>query len=291
MQHPSSISLNALRVFLTAARHMSIKLAADELLVTPGAVSHQIRSLEQSLGTQLFVRGNNSIALTDVGTRLAQTASPGLQLLNGSLADVIRDANVLRVRASMTFAVRWLIPQLHLFKAKNPDANVEVVTFFDDLGHISNSADVTIEYHQAGERPIGARDLFEDVCRPYLAPSLLSQIKNPSDFASIPAIQCSKGNWDWQLWLAKSGLQGTRLKFADRFNSDDAALRAACAGLGMILSSRFMIEPELSDGRLVQLPETTEFHAGCYCLHVGRHETDLTRKFVRWLEGIAESGP
>ncbi len=289
MQIPTSISLNALRVFLTAAQHMSIKLAADELLVTPGAVSHQIKSLEQTLGIQLFVRGNNSIELTDAGTRLVQKASPGLQLLHASLGDVIRDTNILRVRASMSFAVRWLIPKLQLFKAKNPDANIEVETFFDDTRQLAGNADVTIAYFRAGERQVGGIDLFRDVCRPYLSPALLSELADPCDFASIPAIQCAKGNWDWRLWMDKSDLHDLKLKFADRFDSDDAALRGACAGLGMILASRFMVETELSDGRLVPLSGCTEFHAGCYTVQVGGHDTDLTRKFVRWLQATAAS--
>ena len=289
MYTPASISLNALRVFLTAARQMSIKRAADELSVTPGAVSHQIKSLEQSLGTQLFFRSNNSIELTDAGIRLAQKASPGLQLLHASLGDVIHDTNILRVRASMTFAVRWLIPKLHLFKANNPDANIEVETFFDDNRQLSGNADITIAYYREGGRQVGMIDLFEDVCRPYLSPALLSELADPSDYASIPAIQCAKGNWDWRLWIEKSGLHDLKLQFADRFDSDDAALRAACAGLGMILSSRFMVEAELSDGRLVPLSGCPEFHAGCYALQVEGHETALTRKFVRWLKATAAS--
>ncbi|MCL6283889.1 LysR substrate-binding domain-containing protein [Ruegeria sp. 2012CJ41-6] len=268
---------------------MSIKLAADELLVTPGAVSHQIKSLERSLGTQLFVRSNNAIELTDAGVRLAQKALPGLQLLHASLGDVIRNTNVLRVRASMSFAVRWLIPKLYLFKAKNPDANIEVETFFDDARQLSGSADVTIGYYREGERPTGVRDLFDDVCRPYLSPVLLSILADPCDLVTIPAIQCAKGNWDWHLWMEKSGMHDVDLQFADRFDSDDAALRAACVGLGMILSSSFMVETELSDGRLVPLPECAEFNAGCYTLQVGEHETNLTRRFVRWLQEIAKS--
>ena len=289
MQSPSSISLNALRVFLIAARHMSIKSAAEELLVTPGAVSHQIRSLEQSLGIQLFHRSNNAIALTDAGTRLVRQASPGLHLLQTSLADVIRNTSTLRVRASMSFAVRWLIPKLHLFKAKHPDANVEVETFFDEDHQLHRDADVTIRYFRDAKHLEGARKLFEDVCRPYLAPALLSKLADPRDLASIPAIQCTKDNWDWLLWMAETDIHDVQLNFAERFDLDDAALRAACAGLGMILSSEFMVEAELSDGCLVPLPDSREFSAGHYVLQVGRHETNLTRKFTRWLQGVAEA--
>ena len=289
MQTPTSVSLNALRVFLVAARHMSIKMAANELLVTPGAVSHQIKSLERSLGKQLLIRSNNAIELTDAGTRLAQQAAPGLHLLHASLGDVMGDTNALRVRASMSFAVRWLIPKLHLFKARHPNVNVEVETFFDDERQVSSEADVTIGYYRVNERPKEARPLFDDLCRPYLTPGLLATRANLDDLTSIPAIQCTKGNWDWHLWLAETGNQSVPLSFAERFDMDDAALRAACAGMGMILSSRFMIETELSDGRLVPLPNSREASLGCYIVQVGPHDTSLTRKFVRWLREVAET--
>lgn len=289
MQAPSSVSLNALRVFLIVARHKSIKLAANELFVTPGAVSHQIRSLERSLGMQLFARRNNAIELTEAGVQLAEQALPGLQLLHASLGNVMRSKNTLRVRASMSFAVRWLIPKLTMFKAIHPGVNVEVETFFDEEHQTSAEADVIIGYCRGNEPPEGAHRLLDDLCRPYLAPDLLATPADQSDLSSIPVIQCAKGNWDWHLWLEKTGNQNAPLSFAERFDMDDAALRAACAGMGMVLSSAFMVETELSDGRLVPLPGGPQVYLGCYTVQAGRHDTSLTRKFVRWLRETAET--
>lgn len=289
MQRAHSISLNALRVFLIAARHLSIKKAAKLLLVTPGAVSHQIKTLEQSLGTQLFVRRNNAVELTDEGTRLFRQSAPDLQILHAALEDVIRDTNELRVRASMTFAVRWLIPKLHLFKAKNPKANVQVETFYDVDKHSLGTADVTVGYYRREECPDDVSILFNDVCRPYLAPALLTKLTDPKDVTSIPALQCTKGNWDWQLWLAKVGRSDAQLNYVERFDLDDAALHAASAGMGMVLASEFMVENARADGHLVPLPASEEIHVGYYTLHVGGRETDLSKKFVRWLHSLAET--
>ncbi|MEO0330044.1 MAG: LysR family transcriptional regulator [Pseudomonadota bacterium] len=289
MQAANSISLNALRVFLMVAQHMSIKKAAELLGVTPGAVSHQIKALEQSLGTQLFVRRNNAIELTDVGTQLFRQSAPSLQLLNSALEDVIRDTNELRVRASTSFAVRWLIPKLHLFKTKAPNANVQIETFYDLDNPPIGTADVTIGYYKRGECPEGAHILFEDVCRPFLAPTLLAKLIDPKDVVSIPALQCTKGNWDWKLWLAETGKSDVQLSYAECFDLDDAALRAASAGMGMVLTSEFMIENALSEDRIVPLPYSEEINVGCYTLQVSGRETGLSKRFVRWLQSVAES--
>jgi LysR family glycine cleavage system transcriptional activator len=290
MLSSTSVSLNALRVFLITAQHMSIKRAAQELSVTPGAVSHQIKSLEHSIGTQLFVRRNNAIELTDVGKQLATDAAPGLRLLSTSLENVIRNTNAIRVRASMSFAVRWLIPKLHQFKSKNPNASVEVETFFDGDRQTTVEADVTIGYYQRDNRPDDAQVLFDDVCRPYLAPVLLSRLSDPGDLTSIPAIQCTKGNWDWTLWMTETGRSDNQLRFAERFDLDDAALRAACAGMGMILSSRFMVEADLEDGRLVPLPGGEDVCVGSYAVHTNGLETGLSKRFVRWLSDVSREG-
>lgn len=289
MQDPATISLNAVRVFLIAARHLSIKQAADEISVTPGAVSHQVKALEDALGRQLFLRRNNAIELTDIGAQLVRAASPGLHTLHSALEQVIRDTDTLRIRASMSFAMRWLIPKLHQFKTKNPGAHVELETVFDIDRQNPVTADVTIAYYRHDACPEGADLLFDDVCRPYLAPSLLTKLATPGDVTSIPALQSAKGNWDWQLWLAKTGLRGAELSFTERFDLDDAALRAACAGMGMVLTSEFMIESELADGRLVPLPDSAEFRAGCYVLHMSAQETGLSKRFVRWVHDVAQN--
>lgn len=290
MQNANSVSLNALRVFLIAAEHLSIKKAAELLLVTPGAVSHQIKTLEQSLGTQLFVRRNNAIELTDVGAQLFRQSAPDLRMLHTALENVIRDKNELRVRASMSFAMRWLIPKLHLFKAQSPNANVQLETFYDVDRQPLDTADVTIRYDRRDECADDAFILFNDVCRPYLAPALLSELADPKDVASIPALQCTKENWDWQLWLAETDRSDTQLNYAERFDLDDAALRAACAGMGMVLTSAFMVEADVADGRLVPLPAIEEISVGCYTLHVGGRDTGLSAKFVRWLHDTAKTG-
>nr|WP_299800756.1 LysR substrate-binding domain-containing protein [uncultured Ruegeria sp.] len=210
-------------------------------------------------------------------------------MLHTALEDVVRDTNELRVRSTMSFAVRWLIPKLHLFKSKNPNASVQVETFYDIDNPPTGTADVTISYFKRDKCPDGARILFHDVCRPYLAPGLLSKLVDPLDVASIPALQCTKGNWDWQLWLAEADKSDMQLNFAEHFDLDDAALRAASAGMGMVLTSDFMVENDVAEDRLVPLPNSKDINVGYYTLRVDGRETGLSKRFVRWLESAAES--
>lgn len=286
MQKAATVSLNALRVFLTVGQHMSIKHAAEELKVTPGAVSQQIKLLEETLAVKLFVRRNNAIDLTEAGSQLMRQSIPGLHTLHAAISNVARNANELCVRASMSLAIRWLIPRLDVFKRENPTALVQVETVFE-IDKFSNAgSDVMIGYFQRDQLPTETEVLFEDICRPYLSPALLSKILNPSDLKGLPALQCAERNWDWELWLLESGQKGVKLDYKERFDLDDAALRAAVAGMGMVLTSAFMIEEELEDGRLCPLPNSQEHTLGYYTLHVSNRDTGLSRRFIHWLKSF-----
>lgn len=283
MQRPQNISLNAVRVFLTVARRNSIKDAASDMNVTSGAVSHQVRALEEALGIKLFSRRNNSIELTDAGTRLMHRSMPGLLTMQAALEDVTRDAHELRVRASMTFASRWLIPRLNEFKKRNPRARVKLETFFE-IGDVSSAdTDVTIAYYKRDEIPTDAIILFEDNCRPYVSPALLDATSDPTNLETIPALCCSKDNWDWKLWLSENDIAELELKFAEHFDLDDAALRAAAAGMGMVLASTFMSMEEVNAGRLCPLPDSAEAMLGAYVVQQADLETNLSKRFVQWL--------
>ena len=138
MQRHTKISLNAIRVFMIVARHQSIARAANELGVTPSAVSHQIKNLEMMLATPLFVLGNNAIALTSTGRHFLDEVLPGLRVIEQAVDNLVRDANEITVRVSATLAVRWLIPALDGFKEQCPEARIRIETSLldgDQLGH------------------------------------------------------------------------------------------------------------------------------------------------------------
>ncbi|WP_350333323.1 LysR family transcriptional regulator [Coralliovum pocilloporae] len=288
MQLHRKISLNSLRVFLSAAGHGSLKAAAMDLGVTPGAVSHQIKTLEAVLGVELFVRTNNTIRLTEAGEGLLAQALPGLKTMEAALENVVRQTHELTVRVSVTLATRWLIPRLGLFNRSFPNARVQLETVNSTGQPPGPEPDISILYYKYFEIPPQADCILSDASRPYLSPMLLQRIADPGDLEAIPAIECTRNNWDWHSWLAATEQSGTRLSYAGSFDFDDAALRAAVAGVGMVLSPDFMIRDDLEAGRLCALPGAEAAVLGSYVIRRGVRETALADSFVRWLKQMAE---
>ncbi len=285
MQKFAQISLNAIRIFATVARNNSISLAADELGVTPSAVSHQIKNLETSLGVTLFSRGNNSIILTDAGRSFLEDANPGLNILNQAAEKLLRDTNEIVVRVSVTLAVRWLIPALEKFKKQYPEAKIRVETSpLSDIT-LDRSADVAITYRRYAQYDCEGEKLLADICRPVLSPNLLCSTgyKVPDDIGRVPALQCTPDNWDWELWANQTSVPENRINITDQFDIDDAALHAAVAGLGMVLSPALMSRTEINTGALVVLPGFKAVELGRYYLLTGLRRDGIVKQFRNWL--------
>lgn len=284
MQKPDQISLNAIRVFVAAAENGSFKRAADGLGVTPGAVSRQILNLEATMGVLLFNRSNNAIRLTDTGDTFLRHARSGLQILNRALETAMGDGRDVTVQVPTTLATRWLIPMLSDFKTRWPDIAVRIETN-DGSGLVQSSrADVTVAYTPISGSVGGGEVLLEDRCRPYLSPGLLSQIQDTTDLASIPALQCTSSNWDWGIWLQETEMPDAELRFGGHFDLDDAAVRAAIAGMGMVLAPEFIIRDDLGAGRLCALPHTPEVLLGHYALHTSAPMSAAMNVFTKWLK-------
>lgn len=284
MQKPDQISLNAIRVFATAAESGSFKRAADGLGVTPGAVSRQILNLEAAIGVQLFNRSNNSIHLTETGATFLSQAQSGLHILNRALETVIGKGRDVTVQVPTTLATRWLIPMLSAFKSNWPEIAVRIETN-DGSGLVQNSrADVTVAYTPISGSVGDGEVLLEDLCRPYLSPGLLSQIQDTGNLSSIPALQCTSSNWDWKIWLQEAQMTDVELRFGGHFDLDDAAVSAAIAGMGMVLAPEFIIRDDLKFGRLCALPHTPEVLLGHYSLHTSAPMSAAMNIFTKWLK-------
>lgn len=283
MQKPEQISLNAVRVFAVVAQSGSFKLAAARLGVTSGAVSRQVLNLEAAMGVQLFNRSNNSIQLTDTGDTFLRHARSGLHLLNRSIETAMGDGRSITVQFPTTLATRWLVPLLKGFKKRWSDITVRIETN-DGTGLEQNPrADVTVAYFPISEPVRNAEILLEDRCRPYLSPNLLSQIQDTTDLASIPALQSTSSNWDWKTWLQEAKTPNLALRFDGHYDLDDVALRAAIAGVGMVLAPEFIIRDDLDAGRLCALPETPEILLGHYTLQTSTSANEAANIFAKWL--------
>ena len=223
MQRPDQVSLNAVRIFITVAEWGSFKLAAARLSVTPGAVSRQILNLETAMGVQLFNRSNNAIRLPETGDVFLRQSQSGLHILKHAIETAIGDGQEVTVQVPTTLATRWLIPLLAEFKKRWPDIAVRIETN-DGTGLVQSvRADVTVAYFPVSESIQNAEVLIQDRCRPYLAPSLLSQIPDPTDLSSIPALQCTSSNWDWKAWSIETETQDVQLRFEGTYDLDDVA--------------------------------------------------------------------
>lgn len=261
--------LNALRAFEAAARHESFKLAADELAVTPAAVGHQIRTLEDYLGIELFVRLNRSVELTDRGRRVL----PGLTAAFDSLVDTLAilddpdDTHVITVSTVPSFAVKWLIPRLERFNKAYPDYDVRISASVDLVDFRREHIDCSIRLGRGVYPGLQVTKILDDTILPAASPALLEAeggVQTPSDLARFPLVHDDSLRFDpmtpdWRSWLTAAGIddvvdwrRGAHFSFADH------ALQAAIDGVGIVLARRSIAEQDIAAGRLTPLFETEQ---------------------------------
>jgi LysR family glycine cleavage system transcriptional activator len=263
----------------------SITLAADHLAVTPGAVSHQIKRLEVELGIKLFRRGNNSIELTEAGLRFHEDCAPAVAMIERSVGRLRRSADEIVIRVSMSLGIRWLIPALESFKKNHPTARVRIETANAGKLTAPEPSDIAIYYQRAADTSGPGEILVTDLSQPLLSPALLrtSCFLQSGKLPDVPALQCAAGNWDWKLWTEKHGLPDEEIAIAHTFDTDDAAIRAAAAGLGMVLSTAFLTTDEVRAGTLVALPGFVPIELGRYRLVMHSQPSRMAGNFRNWL--------
>lgn len=278
-------SLNAVRIFAVAVRRRSIAAAAAEFGVTPGAVSHQIKALEADLGVALFERRNNAIVPTETGKRFFDEVEPALAIIARAARSLTRDADEVVVRASVSLAVRWLIPALEAFKRRNPTAHIHVETSHEGRLRAGAGADITITYCRSGDDEMPGEFLMADLSRPVLSPTLLAacDYKGLADIARVPALKATTDNWDWSLWARAFGVDRNAIRIAHAFDTDDAAIHAAIAGLGMTLSPPVLTAKEFAAGSLVELPGTQQLQFGEFRLLRSGQGRALAERLANWL--------
>ncbi len=321
MQVPRRLPpLNAVRVFEAAARLGSLKAAGEELGVTASAVSHQVRQLEDGLGVRLFTRRNNAIELTAEGARFAAATAPALDIIAAAASALQRDANEVFVRASVSLALRWLIPRLGRFRQAHPSIRVRLETpvsanehhsiyldrlMFDILQKQTRLSDPTgsenaradhddidlvIGYSRAENPAQTGTALFDDVCVVVAAPDVAMRYRE-ADAATLAAsgalISATQDDWDWRRWAEVNGVAWPDMRMANRFEIDDAAWEAASAGLGMTLASPRLIERELRNGLLAVVGAQQGVLLGSYWVRARPPMRRGAELFLAWLLEIA----
>ena len=254
--------LRVLRGFEAAGRHLNFSRAAGELGVTPAAISHQVRELENQLGMELFSRTSRSMQLTAAGEILHRAAGEALASLARGLARIqdTGDSNRLKVIASASIAAKWLVPRIGRFIELHPDIDVRL----DISSHLRDfspaDANIAICWGKVALPRWQCERLFENTIFPVCSPALLrsTPLGEPRDLMRHRLIHVSwkgqdRDRPDWRTWLHAAGAED---KFDDgrglHFDESGSALQAAIDGQGVALGDSSLVADDLAAGRLVR---------------------------------------
>jgi LysR family glycine cleavage system transcriptional activator len=298
--------LNALRAFEAAARHLSFRRAAEELHVTPGAISHQVKSLEQSLGVALFRRVTRGLELTDAARACLAPLAEGFVAISRAV-DLMRaptSSRTLTVGAAPSFAGRWLVPRIQRFVKAHPDIDVRVaaaMSFVDDgrepLRFDAEDADVAIRFGSGRYPQQRSEKLFDVAAVPMCSPRLLQgehPLRTPADLRHHTllhddTIRAEYGGASWKAWLETAGVEGVEVSRGPHFNSASLSLDAAIDAMGVVLSYPVLAAPDIAEGRLVmpfalEMPLAHAYYVVCSEAVADKPEV---ASFRRWIAAEA----
>lgn len=251
----------ALKAFEAAGRHLNFTRAADELGLTPAAVSHQIKEFEDRLGVVLFQRTSRSMRLTQPGEILHAATTEALDgLTRATIRARKSGATQLKVTVPSTIAAKWLVPRIDEFMKLWPDIDVRMDISPNVRDFARDDIDVAIRWGKGNYPGMRADRLFDDTISPVCSPKLLEAtrpLREPRDLMNYRLIHVSWSGqgvtWpDWRMWMLAAGIkdfdEGPGLHFAD----SSPAIQAAIDGLGVVLGDSSLVADDLAAGRLVQ---------------------------------------
>lgn len=249
--------LTALRAFEAAARHMSFSAAAEELGVTPAALSFQIKALERRLGAPLFLRLNRAVALTDAGRALQPGVTSGFEQIREAwrAARRLQESNRLVVTAGPGFTAKWLAPRLGAFARAHPDVELRVSATLARLDFARDGLDVAIRFGLGADDGVFSEALMEDWTTPFMRPDIAARLDAPADLLGETLIHDESLNFlkrppSWAEWLRAAGVGHGALK-GPRFSQADHAVDAALEGAGVVLGRSSVAQSGLRSGALV----------------------------------------
>lgn len=288
----------ALLCFDAAARHESFTRAAQELALTQSAISRQITTLEELVGTPLFRRTRHGVALTTAGARYAQQVALRLRGLEQDTLDLMSTqghGGTVQLASVPTFAARWLIPRLPAFKAQHPDTTIHIETRTRPFLFADTPFDAAIfagtesqVQHWAGTSSV---PLMEEEVVAVCSPTLLAGRKSlsASALAAMPLLQQSTRPDSWQVWFAAQGVEAPLALAGPRYEQFSMTTAAAAQGMGVALVPRLFIEAELARGELVlahpaPLPGARHYYL---VLPEGSDDKPAVQHFSTWLQQVS----
>lgn len=290
-----------LKVFAVSARHLSFTRAAEELHVTTGAISQQIKQLEERLGFKLFLRRPRQLELTEEGSRLAAVVDEAYQSVGLEVRRLRSGvmSGIIRLRSVPSFLARWLMPRLPRLQARFPDIELHVTAEDSSLSLRDGDFDLAIDLNDGQMPGFAITPLMEEQIFPVCSPTLLAgrpSLRHSTDLAWYPLlhdITAWRGSHDyaeWEHYLHAIGSPQVNVRRGYTFNRNQLTMEAATAGMGVAIARQTLISGELKSGALIApFPErvATGMHYGIVHDH-GALDDRRVRAVHDWILGEAE---
>ncbi|MGH1462373.1 MAG: transcriptional regulator GcvA [Neptuniibacter sp.] len=248
--------LNALRSFEAAARLGSFNKAAEELFVTPSAISHQVKALEDFLGLELFQRVKRRVKLTPPGERYLISIQSALDDIDDATRKLqsVPNTGAVNLSVAPAFLTRWLVPHMTRFQVQHPDVELRLTASLKQIDLRYSDMDMAIFFGEGTWEGVTSHLLREVTIVPLCSPALIAKsgkISAPEDLLQHTLINVSKRDHEWPELLRVAGVKDTTPKKSMTFSSTSLALGAAMEGLGIVLGDKHLAERELKYGQLI----------------------------------------
>lgn len=284
-------SLNGLRAFEAAARHLSFTRAAGELNVTQAAISHQVKTLEEQIGLPLFRRLNRALILTDEGQTLFPVVRGALDTVAEGV-ERLRTRNVagaLTVSVLPSFAVKWLVPRMSEFQERHPEIDLRITAADRMVDFVQDAVDVAVRFGAGAWPGLRADFVVDDFVMPVCAPALAARLSTPADLARVTLLHEEMAPLplfpEWATWLEAAGAGEVNHEKGPRFSHTHILLQAAIDGQGVALAQMLFAADDIADGRLVapfhlKLPTGYAYYVVCLAAAADRPKIRAFREWV-----------
>ncbi|HEU0199844.1 MAG TPA: LysR substrate-binding domain-containing protein [Burkholderiaceae bacterium] len=289
------MSLDLLRGFRIAARHLSFTRAARELFITQPAISREIKTLEEQLGQPLFRRVNRSLQLTAAGAELYRAAEEALALIDATEERLTGGSRALGITTTTALASSWLVPRLPEFTRRHPEIETRIAASNDTIDLVREQLDVAIRYVPRGSDVPGGELLVDYATFPVCAPELLRDrarpLRNPTDLArhtllDFEAVLYGRAWSDWAQWFSAMKVRGVKPVSTLRFSHYDQVIQAALSGVGIAIGKVPHLTRHLRKG-VLHAPLGRDWAARLGSFHIvlapGAAERGPVTAFVAWL--------
>lgn len=284
-------SLNILKAFESAARHLSFKLAADELCLTPSAISHQVRTLEKQLGVQLFNRLSRGIELTTIGEQYCRDVSAAIRMLEKATEQLTQrsDANKITISCIPFVTNHFLVPHLPKFKQQNPNYSLKLLSQVELADLHAGDVDMAVRYQKQNRDDLAYIPLTDVKLTPVCtAEYWANYCQQGSKFSDHRFISLSVDNKTWTTWLSQFYPKQPMPEFEIELDNYQAVKQAALQGLGLAMGYWPAVEQDIKSGELIApyQDQVSDFGAMYLVYPVEDHDKASVTMIRQWMESI-----